>query len=66
LSFLSREESFQLPELKRAVGSPMAAVKDQHDVFFAPIATEGKPFSIRILQREVRRLLADLDPVQIR
>jgi hypothetical protein len=66
LLFLPREKGFQLPELKRAVGSPMAAVEDQHDVFLASIAAESKPFSILILQREVGRLLADLDSIEVR
>jgi hypothetical protein len=66
LLFLPREKCFQLPELKRAVRSPMAAIEDQHDVFLAPIVAQGKPLSIQILQSEVGRLVADLDPLHIR
>lgn len=46
--FLRREQCFQLPELKRAVGSPIAAVKDQHHGFFAAKTAEGNPLPICI------------------
>jgi hypothetical protein len=34
--FLTGQEAVQLAELFCAVGSPLAAVKYQHDVLFAP------------------------------
>jgi hypothetical protein len=65
LLFRPCEKCFQLPELKRAVRSPIAAVKDQHHVLLAAITAEGNPLSVRVFQREIGRFISNLDPFEI-
>jgi hypothetical protein len=66
LVLFGSEKCFQLPELKRAIGSPVAAVKDQNDMLLPAIATETDLLAVRVLQREVGSPLPDLDPFEVR
>ena len=58
------QKAFQLPELFETEGSPVAAIKDQHNRFLAAQVRKRDGFSIRILQAEVGRGLTDLDTIQ--
>ena len=49
LFFLLRQKTFQLPELFRAVGSPMAPVKNQDDIFLAVKIGERDSLPVRVL-----------------
>jgi len=60
------QKAFQLPELLRAVGSPVAAVKYQDDVLLASKVREGYSLPIHILKRKVRDLLSDFNPIKVR
>ena len=64
--FLFIEQTFQLAELLRAVGSPVAAVKDQHNILLAAKVGKGNSSPVEIFQSEVRCGLSDLDSVKIR
>jgi hypothetical protein len=55
----------QLAELLRAIGSPVTAVEDQHDGFFAAVVGQRNIFPVLTLQSEIRRRLADFDPLEI-
>ena len=63
--FFFGEETFQLSELTRAIGSPMATIKDQNDVFLLPEVGKGNSFAVHVLQREVRRLVPNLDSIEV-
>jgi hypothetical protein len=39
----------QLAELHDAIGSPLAAVKNQYDILFAPVIGKADVLAVRIL-----------------
>lgn len=47
--FFFGQETFQLSELTRTIGSPKAAVKDQNDVFLLPEFGKGNSFAVHVL-----------------
>ena len=60
------QKAFQLPELLRAVGSPMAAVKEQDDILLAAKVGKGNPLTIHVLKSEIGRSISYLNPVKVR
>lgn len=64
LFFLS-QKALQLPELRSAVGSPMAAIKNQDYIFPALEIRQRNSLSVHILQCKIWRLIPNSDPFQI-
>ena len=60
------EKVFQLAELLRTIRSPVAAIKNQDDVFFAAVTRQCDVFAVLVFQGEIRRGFADLDSLQVR
>ena len=65
LLFVFGQKAFQLPELLSAVGSPLATVKNQDDIFLASEVGQGHSISVHVLQREVWRRLSYLDSFEV-
>jgi hypothetical protein len=65
LFFFFTEQTFQLAELLRAVGSPLAAVEDKDDALLTPKVGQRDLFPVQVFEREIRRRLTHLDPVEI-
>ncbi len=59
------QKALQLPELLRAVGSPVTAVKNQDYILLALEVGEGNSLPIHVLQSEVGRLISGLNPFQV-
>lgn len=65
LFFFFVQEAFQLAELLRAVGSPLAPVKYQDDVLFVSEIAERYSPSVKIFKSEVRRRIAYLNSFKV-
>jgi hypothetical protein len=59
------KQGFQLTKLSGAVGSPIAAIKNQHDRLLAAITGELDGFAILVFENEVGRFHPNADPVQV-
>ena len=66
LFFLLGQKAFQLPELLRAVGSPLAPVKYQDHILPAPEIGERDSRSVQVLKSKVGRRITYLDSVKVR
>jgi hypothetical protein len=66
LFFVLGQKAFQLPELLGAVGSPMSAIKDQHDVFLTSEVGKGNLLSVHVLKSKVRRCISHFDSFEVR
>lgn len=63
--FLFSEKAFQLAELLRTVGSPLAPVKYQHDVPFVSKIAERYSRSVNVFKGEIRRYIAYLNSFKV-
>ena len=63
--FFFGQKALQLPELFRAVGSPVAAVENQDYILLPVKIGKRDSLAVHILKRKIRSLISNLDPFQV-